>query len=762
MRLRTRLALVILAVALPAGGASLLSLLHYRSLKQEVERLGPRAQVVLAGESIEGHTVEVEGHWDEQGHFVAHEVEQLPMSRRPKLRGTIQSFDRDGPTLDVHGQTISLAPSSGSQAQAAPNEALAVIQPGMRVEVSCSVDEDGRWHARKVETEGIKASDKVKGTVTRARGEAGSDRWLEIESLSILLPAGVPVARPGGPLLGLELTGQMRLSVQEFLAEAQGFLTQRWRRKDALDHGLGEELDALGQAIDDHEDRMLDERLAFGRHLEALADTDTGAALGDFVDSLEEELSSWRVELEEFVGLGSANLERAQSFLPNVIEPHLRERILPRLHSIETRLEEHLAHELDGIAERSRAAARAAVITLVLGLFLALALGVFLTRAISRSVRELEVAARHIAAGHFSTTVSVHSGDELGTLAEAFNRMSQQLATTVVSVERLHGVIDSMAGALFQLGSDARIVTVNPAAAAMLGFSRDELIGTEFSSICLPAAESESPSAAELVDSGERLLRAKGGRTLPAAYSGAALSGEHGEVSGYVCLLQDISERKRLEKSLRRSLSEKELLLREVHHRVKNNLQVISSLLDLQTRSISDPVALSKFQESQDRIRSLVLIHEQLYRARDQEFIQMKSYLELMATHLVQAHLEEPDRVHMRLEVEELTLDLDRALACGLIVNELVTNTFKHAFPDRPPGEIFIGCRRGRNEHIRLTVSDDGRGPDLATSDHEEETLGTSLIQALTRQLHGRLEREVGQGSSVHIVFPASRSVGVN
>jgi two-component sensor histidine kinase len=222
-----------------------------------------------------------------------------------------------------------------------------------------------------------------------------------------------------------------------------------------------------------------------------------------------------------------------------------------------------------------------------------------------------------------------------------------------------------------------------------------------------------------------------------------------------VCLALDLTERKRMEVELRRSLAEKELLLREVHHRVKNNLQVISSLLDLQSRGIADPLSLERFQESQDRIRSMVIIHDQLHRTDDLESVDLRAYVELLVQHLADAHVDPPGRVRLRTRLDELRIDLDRALACGLIVNELVTNALKHAFPEKATGQVTVTCRARPGGQVVLEVCDDGRGFAGDPAGEVATSLGLSLVSTLTRQLRGRLSTSSqGGGASFRVEFP--------
>jgi len=224
----------------------------------------------------------------------------------------------------------------------------------------------------------------------------------------------------------------------------------------------------------------------------------------------------------------------------------------------------------------------------------------------------------------------------------------------------------------------------------------------------------------------------------------------------------DITERKRMEKQIRASLREKEVLLKEIHHRVKNNLLVISSLLDLQTDTVQDPQALQAFQDSRDRIGSMALIHEKLYQSPNLGNISASEYLEDLAHDLLGTYGAWTGDITLTLQIDDVSLDIDTAVPCGLILNELVSNALKHAFPpggESAPrgapsggGELCI-ILRGEGDRLTLTVSDNGVGlpPDLDY--RNTETLGLQLVNMLTQQLRGSMELDRSKGTAFKIAW---------
>ena len=203
-------------------------------------------------------------------------------------------------------------------------------------------------------------------------------------------------------------------------------------------------------------------------------------------------------------------------------------------------------------------------------------------------------------------------------------------------------------------------------------------------------------------------------------------------------------DRTSAEKRLQASLKEKEALLKEIHHRVKNNMQIVDSLLYLQARAIEnqvDPVALDAFSKSESRIKSMASILDRLYRSRDLSNIDCREYLRALVPELLDFYGVE-DRISAHIESEPLLLEIDQAIPCGLMVNEFLTNSFKHGFPNGRSGTIRIELHRMPDDERKLSVIDDGVGIPQGQDWSRPESLGLRLVRDLTRQLDGRISME--------------------
>ncbi len=217
--------------------------------------------------------------------------------------------------------------------------------------------------------------------------------------------------------------------------------------------------------------------------------------------------------------------------------------------------------------------------------------------------------------------------------------------------------------------------------------------------------------------------------------------------------LSSVFERDQNEKMIRYSLHEKDTLLKEIHHRVKNNMQIISSFLALQSISIEDRTTKEHFIESQNRIKSMAMIHEQLYRSGDLSKINFNEYLTLLGEEIKKAYTSDTNKITIQTNAENLYLEIQRAIPCSLIANELISNSIKHAFPDKEEGTISVSFRKEANHSYKLIVSDNGIGFDEDLFQKSHNSLGIQLIKDLTKQLNGTLQVNNTEDNSVIISF---------
>ncbi len=231
-----------------------------------------------------------------------------------------------------------------------------------------------------------------------------------------------------------------------------------------------------------------------------------------------------------------------------------------------------------------------------------------------------------------------------------------------------------------------------------------------------------------------------------------------GGIIGVLGLSQDITGRKQAEERIQDSLREKEVLLREIHHRVKNNFQIIISLLSLQARNINNEVMTKIFNDSMNRIRAMALVHESLYQSIDIAEIDFAAYIQTISEELFNNYTEIHRRPELVIDIEDIRLGVDQAIPCGLIVNELITNALKYAFPEgRDPGRISISMHLDKTGVVVLKVCDNGAGIPAGFDVANSPTLGLELVHLLSKQIKGNCTLEREECTAWTITFPSDR-----
>jgi len=236
--------------------------------------------------------------------------------------------------------------------------------------------------------------------------------------------------------------------------------------------------------------------------------------------------------------------------------------------------------------------------------------------------------------------------------------------------------------------------------------------------------------------------------------SGVPFYDSHGDFGGYRGIDRDITERKLVEERLEASLREKETLLRELYHRTKNNMQVISNLIDLQTLDVNDENTLKLFKETQNRIKTMALVHEKLYQSKDLSNLNLKDYIGDLANALLGSYQLSGDRINLKLDVEPISVSIDTATPCGLIINELMSNSLKHAFPGERRGEVSLVLHQSEKGEIDMCFSDNGIGLPKGFDFKNTRSLGLTLVRNLSvKQLKGTVKVRTEHPTEFHIIF---------
>jgi len=340
--------------------------------------------------------------------------------------------------------------------------------------------------------------------------------------------------------------------------------------------------------------------------------------------------------------------------------------------------------------------------------------------------------------------------------------ISEQIANAIIRLqseealregeELYRSVVENSPHGIILIDDNYRVLYFNDQMLNIVGLKSQEISGADFRSL---VGDGMKETLAD------RYRRRQRGEDIPSVYdfayvrpdgkkrwlelNSSIIKGMRGRIVTVV-QARDITEAKNSGEMIRASLQEKEILLREIHHRVKNNLQIISSLLNLQSQYVKDETALEMFKESRLRIRSMAMVHEKLYKSRDLSQVDFGDYVQSLAQNLFQVYGITPEKISLRVNVHDIFLDINTAIPCGLLVSELISNALKHAFPDKKRGEIKVNMFPAEDDSIRLEVSDNGVGFEGDLDLKSSDSFGLQLVDMLTEQLQGKLsiKREGG------------------
>ncbi len=356
------------------------------------------------------------------------------------------------------------------------------------------------------------------------------------------------------------------------------------------------------------------------------------------------------------------------------------------------------------------------------------------------------------------------------------------------ATERFRMAIEAAPTGMMLIDAHGLIVLVNTHVEALFGYPRQELLGRPLESIVPERLRSahahhrssfaEKPEARRMGIGRDLFGRRKDGTEVPIEIALNPLTTSEGDF--VLASIADISERKRGEKEredllerlhhlnaeleervvartaeLTTTLKEREVLLQEVHHRVKNNLQVIASLINMQMRKLEPGASRTGLEECRSRVDAIAMIHAKLYQSQDYSSVQFAEYARGLASSIFHAMGVSANNVALRMEIGSVSLTVDKAIPCGLILNELITNALKHAFPQNRHGIVQVQLQPSADGDMVLVVTDDGVGIPADFNPHHSESLGMLLVSTLTEQLDGRLEITRGRGTAIRIIFPA-------
>ncbi len=535
------------------------------------------------------------------------------------------------------------------------------------------------------------------------------------------------------------------------------------------------------QEVEDQEEIRLNSRNAeaaardylhqFGENLESIRDdipessekegelARTYREMARFADSLSSSFELYSSLIYEIFELDD-DIELRDEMFNMTIEPYFRTTLLPILEQFRSSQTGRVEHQLSTL--RTQADRNTMIIIVItFGAFmLALAMAYIIYNSIARPVKHLTLATDEIGAGNLDKRIQIGTNDELEQLGESFNKMAENLNRSMVSREYVNNIIQSMGDMLVVTDQNFEIELINQSISETLRYSEEELMGESFWS--LVSGDQQDILKKRIADSSQKVsfetrYRTKEGEEIPVILSFSHLSENGSRSKGIVLVASNITAQKEAEEKINRSLKEKEVLLAEIHHRVKNNLAVISGLLEMQVWNLpDDDKSINPLKESQLRIHSIALVHELLYQSESFSEIQLNEYIGKLLQAIQKTHKKREMSVDIATDLGPIYLTIQKAIPASLLLNELVVNSYKHAFEEQSSGQIDVQLAREEGQ-VKLVVQDNGVGLPEDFDPFEQETLGMTLIKTLVRQIEGDFytepRRDGVQGARFVVLF---------
>lgn len=441
------------------------------------------------------------------------------------------------------------------------------------------------------------------------------------------------------------------------------------------------------------------------------------------------------------------------------LTPYFSNKIIPIISKFR---EEVIAQQIQENAVLDTQLDRAGIFIISISTILviiSIAIAFYLYNSIANPLKKLSKGTQVLGEGNLDERLDVSNNDEIGELAKAFNLMASNLQKRTISRDYLDNIIESIHETLIVTDDIGDIVWLNKATEELLGHKKSELISTPLSSLLdgdHAILQKESPKSI-LDKTIETILISKNGDRIPVLFSESDLINSKDEFFGKVVVATDITERNKANEQIRESLKEKEVLLAEIHHRVKNNLAVVSGILQLQSRDSNNQQVEEALAESQTRIKSISLVHEMLYQSETLANINYDEYVLDLIDSISNLPITSDKEINITVETEKLLLDLNIAVPCSMLLNEIIVDRLKNSFNESFAGAIHV-IIRNLDSNVELSVEHNGCNK---LFNNPKETLGYTLIKTLINQLRGTYYEEYLKDRDryrIRIVFPTKKN----
>jgi len=543
----------------------------------------------------------------------------------------------------------------------------------------------------------------------------------------------------------LQILTEMTVTLQNSMLYTRNFLTESEKLREG-DQSLrtSSQVRQAREMIIESTERFLEAHERYS----GLADRDVLESpellklherMNTLMDSLIVAYGPYRGLIDELLGQNMDGNYGEEIF--NVtIEPYFRNTLLPLLENLRDNSNLFLDLQQAKIEASAEQTVRRIILITVLGFAASLLFAFIIYRSITQPVNTLTSAAKKIGNGNLDQRIKLRSKDELSRLADTFNQMAENLSKSMVSRSYVNNIIQSMGDMLFVTNDEGLIQMSNKTVHRKLGYNNGDL---EHFSVWNIIEESDRDRIRKKIVSNdlaiselETKIVSKEGHVLPVILSTSVLSDEVSEDVRLVFVASDISVQKESEQRISESLHEKNILLAEIHHRVKNNLAVISGLLQMQMWNVEDESAKIALQHSQLRIQSIALVHEKLYQNETFADINISDFARELVDAVSESFKQPEQEVILNYNMDNIKMNINQAVPLSLLLNECIVNCYKHAFAGRENGEIDIDL--GMNgDKVNIQVADNGNGLPDGFDFEKQQSLGVTLIRTLVSQLRG-------------------------
>ncbi len=483
--------------------------------------------------------------------------------------------------------------------------------------------------------------------------------------------------------------------------------------------------------------------------------TDSSKVLS-LLKNLEKKYQNYSSLLIQFQNISTENYQDRKEFFTVTIEPYFRSNLLPEIDRLRNHIQETHRKQIAGLNSQLDRVGYILVIATGIALVVAIVLALFIYRSIANPISKIAAAAQSVGQGNLQNRINYNSNDELGQLSSTFDRMAENLSKITVSRDYVDSIIEAMADLLVVTDRDFKIIRINSAVSDILGFTEEELLEESIDTLFneMPKniftkqnTDSNRTYTGELIGVDKNII--------PVSISRGKINGKDEAAEGYVFVASDISAEKEAQKKIKQSLKDKEVLLAEVHDRVKNNLAVITGMLQMQIWEAENDLVVSALQESRLRVQSIALVHEKLYQSDSLSVIEFDKYARDLIETIHSTYSSTKSDVEITTDLDKIVLNINQAIPCSLLINELVVNSLKHAFDEGQQGKIEV-LLKAVDKQVNLTVKDNGRG---FSGEENIESLGVTLIKTLAKQLEGTVSFKNEDSAKISVLFEAEKVV---